>query len=489
MGDELFAGADIGTSAVKVVLADASGAVVKTAIACLELDTPQVGWAEQDPGSWWRGLVEAFGSIPPELRDRISGLSLSGQMHGLVLLDANDEVIRPAILWCDQRTADESTILEREHPSFFRDVALNPPLSGFTVPKVLWMKIHEAAAYARGRSALLPKDYIRFRLTGVKAQEISDGAGTAMMDVARGVWGDLASLGFDPSWFPPIIGSTDESGRITAEVATELGIPQGIPVFGGGADNACGAVGNGVVSEGQVVVSVGSSGTVLSPVTGPLMDPDFRVHTFNHAVPDTWYLMGVMLSAGMSVKWVSEELLGKEYRVMDSIAELVPPGSEGLTFLPYLQGERTPHKDPLARGVFYGLSMKHTAGHVARSVLEGVAFGLLDSLEILLEMGVAPVDVYLTGGGASSKVWSQIIADILGYKLLILEGGEGPALGAALLAATGCGVFSSVQEAGKSVQKVKHTVIPRPEVNEAYAPARKRYVELYQALKGMYRSG
>ncbi|MBE9566832.1 MAG: xylulokinase, partial [Proteobacteria bacterium] len=437
-------GIDVGTSGTKAVLVDASGQVVARSTHEYPLHTPRPGWAEQDPTDWWRATVSAIRDVlsASEVRpEEVRGLGLSGQQHGSVFLDKNGEVLREALLWCDQRTAAQCDWIH-ETVGFDTVVAetLNPVLTGFQAPKIVWLRDHEPQLYERLKTILLPKDYIRYRLTGQFATEVSDAAGTSLLNVGRRQWSEvmLKGLGLTRDMLPPVYESPVASAAICETAARKTGLRVGTPVAGGGGDNACSAVGNGVIEEGIVAVSVGTSGTVFAPMREPKMDPKLRVHTFCHAVPGQWHAMGVMLSAGGSLRWFRDELCGEEkaeaaerglgpYEVITGKAATAPIGSEGLLFLPYLTGERTPHADPHARGVFMGLGLRHTKAHLARAIMEGVCYGMRDSLEILREMELPIEEVRNTGGGARSAFWRQMQSDVFRTPLVAMAIDEGAA--------------------------------------------------------------
>ena len=455
---------------------------------------------------WWRATLAAIracleagarhGVTPADVR----GVGLSGQMHGVVLLDEQSMVLRPCIIWADQRSEAQCRwMTERVGAARLIDYVSNPALPGFSAPKALWVRDNEPEIFARASTLLLPKDYIRFLLTGVKAMEISDAAGTCLLDVRRGEWSRevLDAIGFDPSLLPPVVPADKICGTITAEVAQLTGLIEGTPVAGGGADNACGAVGNGVARSGLALVSIGTSGVVLAHTDSPQVDrsgPVPRVHTFNHAVPRAWYLMGVTQGAGLSLRWVRDniglpEMATERWAAVDAYitltkeAEHVPAGSDGLLFLPYLQGERTPHLDAYARGGWIGLTASHTRRHLVRSVLEGVAFSLKDCFVIIQEQGLALNQVRATGGGAKSILWRQIIADVLGVELVTTNAGEGPAFGAALLAGVASGVYASVQQACDATVRVVERTEPQQETASVYAHRYEQYRALYPALR------
>ncbi|MGM0420858.1 MAG: xylulokinase, partial [Bacillota bacterium] len=432
-------GLDIGTSGVKGLLVSEAGEVVESTSSTYEVENPQAGWAEQDPEDWWQATVEVLNGLQQaaaEKAEKIAGISFSGQMHSSVFLDEKDQVIRPAILWSDTRTSRECKEIEdlvggREN---LIELTGNKALEGFTAPKILWLKNNEPANYDKVRTLLLPKDYIRFRLTGEKGMDYSDAAGTLLLDVQGKRWHPevLEKLKIDQNILPPLLESVEVAGGLTEEVERLTGIPAGTPVVAGGADNACGAVGSGMVVEGRVMVSIGSSGVVLAPAADYQGDPEGRLHLFNHAVPDSFYYMGVMLAAGQSLSWLKNKVLPEDwdYEKLNARAGEVEAGSESLIFLPYLYGERTPHADADARGVFLGLSTRHGRAHLARSVMEGVTFGLKDSLELIKARGVEIKRVRAIGGGARSRVWQQIIADIFDTPVDLLAVEEGPAYGA-----------------------------------------------------------
>jgi xylulokinase len=411
-----FLGVDVGTSGVKAILVGADGEVIASAVTPLQLQTPKPGWAEQDPESWWQATIASMKHVlAAQPGASVGAIGISGQMHSSVFLDAQGDVIRPALLWCDGRTTAECReITERVGgEDRLRDLALNPALEGFTLPKVLWLRNHEPEAFARLATVLLAKDFVRYRLTGELATEPSDASATLMYDTARLRWSTeiLSAVGLPMSIVPIVGGSSEILGRVTLRASGLTGIAQGTPVVGGGADNACGAAGVGAIAPGEAVTSWGTSGTVLAPLDEPLVDPGLRAHTFCHVAPDTWYLMGVVLSAGGAFAWYRDQLArdlvatGEANERLNSEAAGVAPGAEGVTFLPYLQGERTPHRDASLRGAFVGLSLAHTRAHMTRAVIEGVCFALRDSLSILQALDVAPNQMLLTGGGAAQSVF------------------------------------------------------------------------------------
>ena len=493
-------GLDVGTSGVKALLIDASGKTLASATSEYPLSTPHPNWAEQDPADWWKGTIEVIRNIlaaPGVKAEDIKGIGLSGQMHSLVLLDAQQRVLRPSILWCDTRTDKECRqITEQVGRERLRSLVSNPALEGFTLPKIIWVRTHEPEVYARIRTILLPKDYIRFLLTGEFAMEVSDAAGTLMFDVARRAWSKelLRILDVPAEWLPPVFESVDVCGRITRATAELTGLPEGTPVVGGGADNPCGAVGTGVVKQGRVLASIGTSGVVFAFSDQVRVEPGMRVHTFCHSVPGAWYLMGVVLMAGGALRWYRDTFAQDElarartsgrdvYDILTEGASAVTPGSEGLFFLPYLVGERTPHQSASARGAFIGATIRHTKNHFTRAVLEGISFGMKDSLSIMEGLGVEITQIRLTGGGAKSAFWRRLQANVYGREVALVNASEGPAFGAALLAGAGAKVYSNLIEAVENAVRVTETVAPDPGQAERYAELFGIYQSLYPALR------
>ena len=481
-----YLGIDIGTSGAKVLLIDEQGAAVGSRGAEYPLLTPRPLWAEQNPEDWWEGAITATRSLLANhgiAGAEVRGIGLSGQMHGSVFLDANGQVLRSALLWCDQRTQAQCDWITNQvgGREALKRLIANPVLTGFTSPKILWVRDNEPEIYARVAKVLLPKDYIRYKLTGAYASEVSDASGTALFDVANRCWSDemLTAIGIPNSMLPDCAESQDVTGYLSPEAAPLLGLKAGTPVVGGGGDQAAGAVGCGIVEPGIVSSVIGTSGVVFAYADTPAVDPEMRLHTFCHAVPGKWHVMGVQLSSGGSLRWLRDTLYpGENYDAITQEAAAVAPGSEGLIFLPYLTGERTPHADPYARGVFFGLTLRHTRAHMARAVLEGVVYGLRDMFEIFAAMNV-PVDtVRASGGGAKSAVWQQINADIVRHNHVTLTVDEGPALGAALLAAVGTGGFASVSEACRAAITTRHSVEAQPEATAVYD----RYYPIFRSL-------
>jgi len=500
-------GIDIGTSGTKALLINASkdGEVVASRTKTYPLYTPKPQWAEQEPEDWWQATIAAVRDIISESGvdpKQIKGVGLSGQMHGSVFLDAANSVLRPAILWCDQRTQAECDwITDAVGREKVVELISNPVLTGFTAGKIIWLRNNEPEVYRQVRKVLLPKDYIRLMLTGEFATEVSDASGTALFNVTKRDWAYemLDAIDIPKDWMPKAFESPEVSGRVNAEAAALTGLAVGTPVVGGGGDQAAGAVGNGIVEPGIISSTVGTSGVVFAFADKPVVDPKLRVHTFCHAVPGKWHVMGVMLSAGGSLRWyrdtfadaeasVAEVLNRDPYDIMSEEAAGVPAGSEGLIFLPYLTGERTPYPDPNARGVFFGVTLRSDRAHFVRSVLEGVAYGLKDSFGILSEMNVPITQVRASGGGARSDVWRQIQADVSGYDHVTINIDEGPALGVALLAGVGTGIYPSVEQACRSVIKVVNTTSADPKTKTEYDKFYPIYRSLYQSLKGDFAS-
>jgi len=468
-------GLDVGTTGVKALAITPDGEVLARAERGYSLSMPQPGWAEQDPEGWWQAAESALAEVSAG-RD-VAGIGLSGQMHGLVVLDESDRVIRPAILWNDQRTAAECAEIE-QRVGLDRLIALtgNRALTGFTAPKLLWLRRHAPDAYARIRRVLLPKDYVRLRLTGEGAMDVADASGTLLLDVAARRWSDtvLDALELPAEWLPPLLESPDVSGRT----------PRGVAVAAGAGDQPAAALGVGIDRPGPLSVVLGTSGVVLAALPRYQADAQARVHAFCHAVPQAWQAMGVMLSAAGSLQWFRDALApGVPFAELVGEAERWAPGTDGLVFLPYLAGERTPHADPGARGAFTGLELRHDRGALVRAVLEGVAFGLRDSLELLHELGVAAERGRVSGGGARGRLWLEIVASTLAIPLELTAVEEGSAFGAAILGGVAGGVFADVHEAVARCVRVRETIEPRPEWVDVYDGTYPRYRSLYPALK------
>jgi xylulokinase len=482
-------GIDTSTTATKAVVIDREGQTVAEGVSEYGYEIPRPGWSEQDPASWWTATVTAIRSAltAAELDGRdVAAVGLTGQMHGLVVLDEHRQVIRPAILWNDQRTAAQcDDIRRRVGPRRLVEVTGNDALTGFTAPKLRWVADEEPAHFRRIAHVLLPKDHVRLQLTGEFALDKADGAGTLLFDLAARDWSPevLDALGLDAAWFPLTYEGPAVTGQVTGSAAQATGLRAGTPVVAGGGDQAANAVGVGVVDPGTMALSLGTSGVVFAATDAPRIERDGRVHAFCHAVPDRWHLMGVMLSAAGSLRWFRDALApDASFPELSDEAATVPAGSDGLLFLPYLTGERTPHPDPDARGAFIGLTVRHDRAHLTRAVMEGVAFGLRDGLDLMLAAGTPePTQIRASGGGVRSAVWRQILADVLDAEIATIATAEGAAFGAGLLAAVGAGWFDSVQEAVAAAVRVTPAAEPGPD-RERYRERHGRYQALYPAL-------
>lgn len=485
----VFIGIDSSTTATKALLMDERGDVLGVASSEYTYETPRPLWSEQDPSLWWRGTVQSIRDVMRKTKADpadVKGIGLTGQMHGLVLLDENGEVLRPAILWNDQRTASQCDAIRlklgRER---LIQITGNDALTGFTAPKILWVQEHEPDIWKRARHILLPKDYVRYKMTDAFGMDKADGAGTILFDLAKRDWSAEVSsaLEIPAEYLPPTFEGTDVTGGLASSAAQELGLPAGIPVFGGGGDQAASAVGTGAVRAGIVSISLGTSGVVFAAADSPVIEPDGRLHAFCHSVPGKWHLMGVMLSAAGSLRWHRDTFApNNDFDSLLEPAAQIPAGSDGLFFLPYLTGERTPHPDPLARGAFIGLTVRHSLPHLTRSVLEGVSFGLRDSFELMKSAGLKDAtQVRVTGGGARSPLWRQILADVLQAEVVTVNTTEGAAYGAALLAGTGAGVFRSVESACDASVKITGSISPGKN-QDVYEKNYPLYRDLYPAL-------
>jgi xylulokinase len=482
-------GIDVSTTATKAILVDEVGAVRGVAAEAYAFDVPHPLWSEQDPSLWWNAAQTAIRSLLTSATvsgSEVAAIGLTGQMHGAVLLDASDEILRPAILWNDQRTAAECDLIrERVGRERLIRITGNDALTGFTAPKLVWVREHEPEVWQRIRHLLLPKDYVRLHLTGEYAVDVADGAGTLLFDLAARTWSAdvVQALDLDMAWLPTTYEGPQVTGEISQAAAEVTGLASGTPVVAGAGDQAASAVGVGVLSPGAVALSLGTSGVVFAATSTPLFEPEGRVHAFCHAVPGRWHLMSVMLSAAGSLRWFRDIIapdLG--YPELIEPATNVPPGSGGLVFLPYLTGERSPHADPLARGAFIGLTLAHDRRYLTRAVLEGVAFGLRDGLDLMLGAGTAPpAQIRVSGGGTASPLWRQILADVLETEIATVSTVEGAAFGAALLAAVGAGWYPDVDAACQASITVSPSAEPGPSV-PAYREAHAVYRELYPAL-------
>jgi len=486
-------GIDVSTTATKAVLLDESGSVRGMGSSEYGLSAPEPLWSEQEPQLWWDGAVAAISSTMATAGvsgEDIAAVGLTGQMHGAVLLDQADEVLRPAILWNDQRTGAEcDAIRQAVGPERLVSITGNDALTGFTAPKLMWVREHEPAVWQRIAHVLLPKDYVRLRLTGEYAVDKADGSGTLLFDLAARDWSGevLEALEIDPAWMPAAWEGPEITGTITAIAAAATGLRLGTPVVAGGGDQAANAVGVGAVRVGIVALSLGTSGVVFATTDRPLFEPRGRVHAFCHALPGRWHMMSVMLSAAGSLRWLRDAVAPDvEFADLVAASADVPAGSAGLWFLPYLTGERNPHPDPYARGAFIGLTLAHDRRHLVRAVLEGVAFGLRDGLDLMIEAGVPPPDqIRASGGGTASPLWRQILADVLGAEIAIVNTAEGAAYGAALLAAVGAGWYPNVEAAAAACVTASPVAAPGPDAG-AYADAHAVYRTLYPALAPLF---
>jgi len=489
-----FLGIDTSTTSSKALIIDESGKVITVASAPHTLQTPKPLWSEQDPKEWW---VAVSSSIKSALEksgirgDEVAAVGLTGQMHGLVLLDGEGNVLRPAILWNDQRTQSQCDeihqIIGKEK---FISITGNVALTGFTAPKILWVKENEPELYAKAKHVLLPKDYIRLKLTGEYAMDRAGGAGTVLFDLKARDWSDevLSALDIPRDWMPKTFEGTEVTGLINEEAAVLTGLKVGTPVVAGGGDQAAGAVGMGAVEPGVVSLTVGTSGVVFATTPSALIEPAGRLHAFCHAAPGMWHFMGVMLSAAGSLQWYHDTLTpGMSFDEITKEAESIPAGSEGLQFLPYLSGERTPYPDPMARGAFIGLTLRHSRGHMTRAVLEGVAFGLKDSFTLIQNAGLGEItQVRASGGGTKSALWRQIFASVLNAELVTVNTTEGGAYGAALLAGVSAGVWKDTASACKACIKITGSTLPDADQVKMYQKAYPVYQELYPILKGTF---
>lgn len=493
-------GVDLGTSGTKTVLFDEKGTVIASRTIEYPMYQPKNGYAEQDPADWYNAAVNTIRDVIEKSgvdNNDIVGLGISGQMHGLVMLDENNQVIRRSIIWCDQRTAKEcEEITEKVGAERLIEITANPALTGFTASKIMWVKNNEPENYAKCRHILLPKDYVRFMLTGEYATEVSDASGMQLLDVPNRCWSEevCSKLGIDMAMLPKVYESPDITGRITADIAAKTGLKEGTVVVGGAGDNAAAAVGTGVVTDGKAFTTIGTSGVVFAHTSGISIDPKGRVHTFCCAVPGCWHVMGVTQAAGLSLKWFRDNFCHEEietaklmgvdtYELMTAEADTVPIGSDRLLYMPYLMGERTPHLDPNARGMFFGLSAMHTKKHMLRAVMEGVSYSLRDCVEICREMGINVSDMMACGGGGSSPMWRQMLADLYGCPVKTVASKEGPALGVAILAMVGAGIYSSVPEACAQIITADKVQEPVAENIPQYEKYYQLYTQIYPAAK------
>jgi xylulokinase len=490
----MLLGIDLSTTGAKALLIDPDGRVVSSATTPLSLSTPHLLWSEQEPREWWtattNSITQALATANASGED-VLAIGLTGQMHGLVLLDAEGEVLRPAILWNDQRCGAEcDEIRARISRAELIQITGNDALTGFTAPKILWVETHEPEIYRRARHVLLPKDYIRYKLTGTLAMDKADGSGTMLFDLRKRTWSSqiLNALNISPDWLPQTFEGHEITGEVTREAGGLTGLRPGTPVVAGGGDQSAQAIGVGVVHPGTIAVTLGTSGVVFAATESALIEPEGRLHAFCHAVANRWHLMGVMLSAAGSLQWYRDKLAcDRSFAELVEEAAAVPAGSEGLIFLPYLSGERTPHPDPLARGAWIGLTTRHGQAHLTRSILEGVAFGIKDMFCLMRDAGLGAIEeVRVSGGGAKSLLWRQVLADVLDAELVTVNTTEGAAFGAALLAGVGAGVWSNVDAACASTVSISDRVSPNRETTKLYDSTYEQYQRLYPILKPIF---
>ncbi len=486
MKPDLLLGIDIGTTGAKAVLVDGQGAVVAEAMTAYPMQVPRPGWTEQDPLDWWQAAVKSVRALlagtEADAR-RVAAVGLTGQMHGLVLVDAAGTALRPCIMWNDQRTAPQCVQIEqRVGRDRLISITGKPALTGFTAGKLLWVRENEPEVYARAAKLLLPKDFVRLRLTGALSTDVAEASGTNLFDLSGRGWSRelLGLLDIDESLMPEAAESSAVTAQVSAEGAAATGLRAGTPVVAGAGDQAAQSIGTGIVDEGITSVTIGTSGVVFAATAQPVTDPTGALHAYCHAAPGRWHMMGVTLAAGGSVRWL-RDVLESDYPAMDALAAGVPAGADGLVYLPYLSGERTPHADPDARGVFFGLSLAHGRAHLVRAVLEGVAFSLKDCLDLLCRLKVECSRVRVSGGGAGSGLWRQIMADVFGMDLVTVNVTQGAAFGAALLAGVGAGVFESAAEACRRAVRETGAVRPGPDA-QRYGRLHERYRALYPVL-------
>lgn len=498
-----FIGIDVGTTGAKVVLMDMNGAVITTASNEYPMHNPHLFWSEQDPDDWWNASCKSLQAVIAQGKVKtaeIKGIGLTGQMHGLVTLDKNNKVLYPCIMWNDQRTAAEcEEITNLIGGNKLLSLTGNPVLPGFTAPKILWLKKNKPDIYSRIRKVLLPKDYIRFKLTGEFFSDVSDASGTSLLNVKERSWSNeiLNKLDIPSSWMPEVVESVSPTAAVSKSAASATGLIEGTPVFAGGGDQAAGAVGAGAVKEGIVSIVLGTSGVVFTHSDNFRVEPEGKLHAFCHSVPDTWHLMGVTLSAAGSFRWYRDTFAGEEkteaaltgkdvYEILTTSAASVPAGCEGLFFLPYLTGERTPHPDPHAKGAFVGLNVRHSKNHLTRAVMEGVAYSLRDCYELILNLGIKAESVIISGGGAKSSLWRSIISDMFDAEINTLSCTEGAPYGAAILAAVGTGNYSDVIEACNKMLRKETSIQPDTAKTELYSELYVVYKDLYPRLKNSF---
>ncbi|WP_123053298.1 xylulokinase [Clostridium sp. JN-1] len=496
-------GIDVGTSGTKTALFNEMGKTISSVTVGYKIIQPQVGWAEQNPEDWWQatknGIINVINKSKVNSKD-IKSIGLTGQMHGLVLLNSKGEVLRNAIIWCDQRTDNECKELTNQFElKKLICITGNPAMTGFTLSKLMWIKKNEPDVYRKSDKLLLPKDYIRYKLTGVFATEVSDASGTQMLDINSRKWSNelLDELDISNDILPPVYESTYVTGTLKSNVAKEIGLNIDTSVVGGAGDQAAAAIGNGIYKEGIISTSIGTSGVVFAATNKPVLDKLGRVHTLCHAVPGMWNVMGVTQSAGLSLKWFKENFCSdvvdkatktskNVYDLLSDMASHSKPGANGIIYLPYLMGERSPHLNPKAKGMFFGFTHANTKDDFIRSILEGVSFSLKNCLDIMLNMNINLEEIRVCGGGAESIVWKQILSDIFEYPLFTLRTTEGPALGAAILASVGAGIYESIEDACNLILHCQNKITPNPLNYSAYSKAYAKYNHMYPAVKEFF---
>ncbi|MCQ6561145.1 xylulokinase [Paenibacillus mendelii] len=491
----LLMGIDLGTSSVKSMIMDSSGNVLGFSQKEYDIDIPVSGYAEQNPAEWWDLVKETSAQAMEQAGTEggtLAGIGFSGQMHGLVALDKEGQVLRPAIIWCDQRSIPQKSVVES---TFTKEqlggMIQNPVSTGFLLLSLMWIKENEPDIYSKIERVMLPKDYIRYRLTGELGTDTTDASSTSAYDSAALQWSEplIAAFGLERTMFPVVGSPWEIAGHVTLQAASETGFKAGTPVVYGGADQAMQAIGNGIIEPGDVSCTIGTGGQLLAPMDLPIYDKQLRTHTYVHAAPKRWYLLGATMSAGLSLRWLASQVLkNSDYKALDQKALEIPAGSEGLVYLPYLTGERTPHMDPHSRGMFFGLQLGHQDAHFVRAVLEGVCYSLRDGVEIFRSLGVGMRRIIISGGGAKSRLWSQILADVLNRDVYRSQAVEQACTGAAMMAGVGAKIYGSVEEACKAVVKLHaDPVRPNPDNHAVYERQYAIYTKLYATNRELLR--